>query len=110
MTQHRLASRMLALILAITVAAPQFALARYQPRELPNAFSRDDEIKLGQQAAAETMQKMPILPQNDPLTKYIRQLGERLVAHAPGEPWPYSFRVVNQKEINAFALPGGPMF
>jgi hypothetical protein len=44
------------------------------------------------------------------LTVYVRQLGQKLAAHAPGEPWPYSFRVVNQKEINAFALPGGPMF
>lgn len=30
--------------------------------------------------------------------------------HAPGEKWPYSFHVINQKEINAFALPGGPIF
>ena len=28
----------------------------------------------------------------------------------PGEKWPYTFHVVNQKEINAFALPGGPIF
>ena len=27
-----------------------------------------------------------------------------------GRKWPYSFHVVNQKEINAFALPGGPIY
>ena len=110
MTQHRLASRTLAVILAVTIAAPQFALARYEPKERNNAFSREEEIKVGQQAAAEVMQQMPILPENDPLTKYIQKLGAKLVSKAPGEKWPYSFRVVNQKEINAFALPGGPMF
>src|SRR5262249_26643934 len=31
-------------------------------------------------------------------------------AHAPGYKWPYNFHVVNVKEINAFALPGGPIF
>ena len=40
----------------------------------------------------------------------MRRLGQQLAAHAPGEKWPYSFHVVNQKEINAFALPGGPVF
>ena len=110
MRQHRLASRTLALLIALVIAAPQFALARYEPKERKNAFSREEEIKVGQQAAAEVMQQMPILPENDPLTKYIQKLGAKLVAKAPGEKWPYSFRVVNQKEINAFALPGGPMF
>jgi predicted Zn-dependent protease len=40
----------------------------------------------------------------------VSRLGEELASHAPGQKWPYSFRVVNQKEINAFALPGGPIF
>jgi peptidase M48-like protein len=40
----------------------------------------------------------------------VQGLGAQLAAHAPGEKWPYSFHVVNQKEINAFALPGGPVF
>ena len=40
----------------------------------------------------------------------MQRLGQQLAAHAPGEKWPYSFHVVNQKEINAFALPGGPVF
>lgn len=110
MRQQKLASRIVALVLALTIAAPQLAMARYQPKERANAFSPEDEIKVGQQAAAEAMQQMPILPENDPLTKYIRKVGERLVAKAPGEKWPYNFHVVNQKEINAFALPGGPMF
>ena len=42
------------------------------------------------------------------------QVGQRLVAAIPAEfahrEFRYTFEVVNQKEINAFALPGGPMF
>jgi hypothetical protein len=54
---------------------------------------------------------MPVLPDSSPETKYVRQIGERLVATIPPETsWPFEFHVVAQKEINAFALPGGEMF
>jgi hypothetical protein len=32
------------------------------------------------------------------------------VQYAPGEQWPYQFHVIDEKDINAFALPGGPLF
>ena len=68
------------------------------------------EIQAGQEAAAQTNKQYPILPDSNPVTQYIQQLGRKLVQYAPGEKWPYSFHVVNQKEINAFAVPGGPLY
>jgi hypothetical protein len=54
---------------------------------------------------------MPVLPDSSPETQYVRQVGERLVATIPRDTtWPFAFHVVAQKEINAFALPGGEMF
>jgi beta-barrel assembly-enhancing protease len=74
-------------------------------------MSRDQQIKLGLQSAAEVYKQMPVLPDTSPETQYVRQLGKRLVATIPAEhTWPYEFHVVAQKEINAFALPGGEMF
>jgi Zn-dependent protease with chaperone function len=74
-------------------------------------MSRDNQRSLGLQAAAEVYQQMPVLPDSSPETQYIRQLGEKLVATIPSEhSWPFEFHVIAQKEINAFALPGGPMF
>lgn len=75
-----------------------------------NLYSRADEIKLGQQAAAEADKQLPILPANDPISVYVRQLGARLAANTPEPQYPYTFKVVNQKEINAFSLPGGPVY
>src|SRR5689334_1196852 len=76
-----------------------------------NCASVQEDVQLGQQAAAQVRQQMPLLPDNSPITQYVRRLGETLVAHAPQQvSWPFSFHVVNSKEINAFALPGGPMF
>ena len=74
-------------------------------------MSRDNQRALGLQAAAQVYQQMPVLPDNSPETQYIQQLGQKLVATIPPEySWPFEFHVVAQKEINAFALPGGPMF
>jgi len=84
--------------------------ARVEPTHGFDMFSRDEEVQAGQQAAAEVPKQLPVLPENDPVTRYVQRLGADLAAHAPGEKWPYTFRVVNQKEINAFALPGGPIF
>lgn len=83
--------------------------------ELPDPgkapMSRQQQIQLGFQAAAQVYQQMPVLPDNSPEAQYIRKLGEKLVAQIPAQySWPFQFHVIPQKEINAFALPGGPMF
>src|SRR5215470_1716132 len=74
-------------------------------------MSREDQHALGLQAAAHVYEQMPVLPDNCPETQYVRQLGHKLVSAIPPQySWPFEFHVVAQKEINAFALPGGPMF
>ena len=44
------------------------------------------------------------------MSKYINGLGQKLAAKAPGYKFPYTFKVVREKSINAFALPGGPIY
>jgi len=96
----------LATILAF---APSYLVARFQEKPAWNLFSRDKDIELGKQYSAEVRKQLPLLTESDPITKYVQSLGHELVAVAP-EHYPFSFRVVNQKEINAFALPGGPIY
>jgi predicted Zn-dependent protease len=75
------------------------------------SMSRDEQISLGLQAAKQVYQQMPVLPDTSPETKYVRQVGTRLLSVIPQQyNWPYEFHVVPQKEINAFAIPGGQMF
>ena len=99
-----------AALLAICLAFSPLLQARVQPTHGFDLFSSQEEIAAGQQAAAEVSKQLPLLPENDPNTQYVQRLGQKLASHAPGETWPYSFHVVNQKDINAFALPGGPIF
>jgi Zn-dependent protease with chaperone function len=103
-------SRCLAVLLLLSIAAPRTLDARVTPSHGFNMFSAQEELQAGQQSAAQVAKQLPILPDSDPVTIYVQRLGQQLATHAPGEKWPYTFHVVNQKEINAFALPGGPVF
>jgi Zn-dependent protease with chaperone function len=105
-----LSQRALAIALIGLLATPSALFARVQPTTGRNMYSPDQEVQIGKEAAAQTNKQLPILPDSDPLSRYVQQLGAKLVAHAPGDKWPYNFHVVNQKEINAFALPGGPIY
>ena len=100
----------LAMLLAFGVLQIQPLQARVEPSRGFNMFSAQEEVQAGQQSAAQVARQLPVLPDSDPVSVYVQRLGQQLAAHAPGEKWPYSFHVVNQKEINAFALPGGPVF
>ena len=74
-----------------------------------NLFSAEQDVQIGQQSATAAEQQLPIL--NDSATQaYINRIGQRLAANAGGPKFPYQFRVVNASDINAFALPGGPVY
>ena len=93
----------------------QACFAQLDIPTLPNpgttSISREDQKKLGFQASQEIYKQIPLLPDSSPETQYVRQLGQRLAGVIPSEnSWPFDFHVVAQKEINAFALPGGEMF
>jgi Zn-dependent protease with chaperone function len=98
------------LLSAVLGAGSPAAWARFQPVSCKNAFTEQQEVTEGQKVVAQVYQQMPVLPDSDPVAQYVRQLGGRLVAHAPGYKWPYNFHVVASEDINAFALPGGTIF
>ncbi|HYY43474.1 MAG TPA: hypothetical protein VE775_12125, partial [Pyrinomonadaceae bacterium] len=113
--QARRGGRLLAGLLACAMLAlPLSALAEATRIKAPgNSYSPQDDVKVGIQAAQEAEQQLPILRDGE-TTNYVNDVGQRLVRAIPEEfqhpEFRYSFQVVNQKEINAFALPGGPMF
>jgi predicted Zn-dependent protease len=71
--------------------------------------SVEQEIDIGKQANAQMRKQVPEL-QDAPIGDYVRRVGRALAAHAGGPKYPYTFSVANQAEINAFALPGGPVW
>ena len=90
------------------------SLAAQTAIKLPkNKYTPQQDVQLGKEAAAEVRKHYPVID-DARITRYLTTLGDRLVAKAPPElnqkVYEYSFTPVNVKEINAFALPGGPMF
>ena len=101
--------------LSVLLAAFALVSLSAQTRITPdkNSYSVADDIKLGQEASAEARKELPML--NDNRTDdFVEDVGAQLAAAIPAElrhsGFRYTFDVVNQKDINAFALPGGPMF
>ena len=78
-----------------------------------NSYTPAQDLQLGQEAAAQVRKEMPLV-RNGAVDEWVQSVGRRLVRAIPPEyqhkEFNYTFEVVNQKEINAFALPGGPMF
>ena len=74
-----------------------------------NLFSPEQDIETGKESAQQVAQQVPLL-RDEQIVNYVRGLGAKLAAKAPGFRFPYQFNVVGSREINAFALPGGYIF
>ncbi len=78
-----------------------------------NKYSVQEDVKAGREAAGQVEEQLPIL-RDDGVDDYVERVGARLVESIPSEfrhsEFRYTFDVVNISDINAFALPGGPMF
>jgi Zn-dependent protease with chaperone function len=71
-----------------------------------NMFSPQQDVEMGQQVSRDAEKQVPLL--NDSrVDNYLNNLGRTLASHAPGERYPYQYKCVNDRAINAFALPGG---
>ena len=115
MKERRLVPRLVALFLTLLITQPVWLWAAVHTPELPNPgqapMTRPQQEQLGLKAMGQVYQQMPVLPDSSPVTKYIQALGKKLDQVIPGQyNWPYQFHVIEQKDINAFALPGGPIF
>jgi hypothetical protein len=110
MSRLRMKSTLVAASLAVFVAT-----AAAQTKVVPpkNKYSPADDVKLGQEAAREVEKEVPVM-RDERVNSYLNGIGRRLVENIPAEfrhpEFRYTFTGVNMKEINAFALPGGPMY
>jgi Zn-dependent protease with chaperone function len=105
MQRTRLARPAIALVTVLLLSAG-IADAQTKIKAGFNLFSPQDDVSVGQQSSVQAERQLPML--NDAQTNaYLNRIGQRLAANAGGPQFQYRFRVVNQSDINAFALPGG---
>lgn len=76
-----------------------------------NTFNKQQDIQLGQEAAQKVLQQSQVV-QNQFLQDYVNRIGQRLASapEARDSGFHFTFTVINDPSVNAFALPGGPMF
>lgn len=111
---YNASARLVALLTVFAMLAmPMAAVAQTQIKLHSNKYKVSDDVKVGRQAAAEVEKQFPILSDRE-ATDYVARVGERLVNSIPQQfqhaEFDYFFKMVNARDINAFALPGGPMY
>lgn len=94
-------------VLAVAASSLSFGKDMFKPSEA-------DQVKLGLKTAADLRKKEKVLPDTDPRVLLVRRVGRNITdilrVEEKGKPWQYTFDVIESKQVNAFALPGGPMF
>ena len=100
-----------ALAASLALSVPASAQTRIDPDK--NSFTPAQDVELGRRAVAEVRREMPI-SRDRRSENYVASIGERLVQAIPArlrQPlFRYTFQVVDRREINAFSLPGGPVY
>ena len=99
-------------LVAVSVM-PLSVLAQTQIKYHSNKYSVQDDVQLGREAARQAESQFPLL-RDSQVQSYVEDVGRRLVTAIPSQfqhsEFQYYFKVVNARDINAFALPGGPMY
>ena len=112
-TYYKIQALMASVAMFALLAGPLSIFAQTPVKLHSNKYKVSDDVKLGRQAAAEAEKQLPILNDAE-VTNYLSRVGQRLVNSIPSEfrhpEFQYYFKAVNARDINAFALPGGPMY
>ena len=95
----------LSLALAVVACATNPVTGR---REL-SLVSESQEVAMGLQAAKDAADQMGVYPDSQ-LQAYVASLGQPMAKSSERPSLPWSFTVIDDPVINAFALPGGPIF
>jgi beta-barrel assembly-enhancing protease len=107
--EARVAKRQYSFTLLLVLSACSFAAGPKEIKPGWNMFSKQQDVELGREAAAQVERQMQVV--HDPeLDSFVQRIGKRLVATGMAGDYPYTFKVINDPSINAFALPGGPTY
>ena len=101
----------LLIFFVVAILMGQALSAQHKLKPGFNLFSKEQDVQLGKEAASQVEKQMQVVTDPD-LNNFLNSITKRLIAvpEADAQSFQYSFKIVNEKSINAFALPGGPAF
>jgi len=97
------------LLLVTALVLPAAAADRTTLRPGWNLFSTQQDIEMGRRLSRDFESRVQVVNQSN-ASAYIDALGKQLAVHAPGERFPYEFKIIDDDRIDAFALPGGYVY
>jgi predicted Zn-dependent protease len=97
------------LALVVTVLTVACARNPVTGKRQLSLVSKDQEIALGKQGAEQVLQTIGKYP-DEKLQAYVSGVGMRIAKHSERPDLPWSYVVLDDPTVNAFALPGGPVF
>lgn len=97
--------RVIVALMLLTQLVSGCAVSQYDIKGI-NLVSIDEERQLGDRFAVEIEKKQTVV-QDQEVQQYVDRIGRRLLAGARNVDFPYTFKVVRDDTVNAFALPGG---
>lgn len=116
MRKYNLGKSLAAIVLAWTIIMLPMAAtvsAQTQIKMPKNKYKIQDDVKIGREGSAEAEKVFPIITDAQ-MSQYIENVGRKLVNAIPSQfqqsAFQYRFKIINARDINAFALPGGPMY
>ena len=114
MRKYNLGKNLAAMALAWTMLIlPLAAIGQTRIVAPKNKYKVQDDVKLGRDYSAQVEKQMPVLNDAES-TRYLQNIGRRLANSIPNQfqhsEFEYNFKIINARDINAFALPGGPMY
>lgn len=98
-----------AAVLAVALVAAGCSKNPATGKRQLSLVSEEQEIALGKQTAEQVLQTMPRYP-DEKVQAYVADIGKRIAAASERPKLPWSFTVLDDPTVNAFALPGGPIF
>ena len=101
--------RALALALLILPGCMRSNFNLATQREEYTITSTEKEVELGRKIARKVERELTVTA-DEPMQQRVRAIGERIAAVCDRKELVYTFTVVDDKEVNAFSLPGGYVF
>ena len=99
----------MAAVVAIVVFVSACAMNPATGESMLSMVSEDQEVQMGRQYMAEVEREQGLYD-NPVLGAYVDSVGQALAAVSERPEIPWSFKVVDDPVVNAFALPGGPIY
>jgi len=83
----------------------------YQPPKIPfvQPISEDEEVKISREFRRQAKKTLKLV-QNPEVERYVNKIGQRLLSVMGPQPFDYRFFVVENDQLNAFAVPGGSIY